>query len=75
MKNLMQLIRLSSEGLWNGAPPLPSCQSDAERVQNRPVHGGMSASANRISFLESDIFDPMQPILNLPMLTGRVQQV
>jgi len=59
MKDLMQLIRPRPEGLWNGAPPLPSCQGDAERIENCPIHGRMSPFANRIIFLEGDIFDPM----------------
>lgn len=75
MKDLMQLIRPNSKGLWNCAPPLPSYQSDAERIENRPVHWGISPSANRIIFLEGDIFDPMQTIFNLPMLPGSLEQV
>jgi len=54
MKDLMQLIRPRPEGLWNGAPPLPSCQGDAERIENCPIHGRMSPFANRIIFLEGE---------------------
>jgi hypothetical protein len=35
----------------------------------------MIASARRIVFVKGDIIDPVQPVSNLPMLTGSHQEV
>lgn len=74
-KNLMELICPSSQGLWHGTPTPSSCQGNAETVQDCPIHWRVSAASGRIIFLKLDIFDPMQSILNLPMLTSGVQQL
>jgi hypothetical protein len=64
-----------SEGLGHGSPALSSGQGNGKGVENTPGDGGMATPPGRVILLKGDIFDPVQAVLNLPMLLTGVEEV
>ena len=64
-----------SEGLGHGSPALSSGQGNGKGVENTPGDGGMATPPGRVILLKGDIFDPVQAVLNLPMLLTGMEEV
>ena len=71
----MDPISPISEGLGYGSPALSSGQGNGKGVENTPGDGGMAPSSGWVVLLKGDIFDPVQAILNLPMLLTGLEEV
>lgn len=67
----MDLLGERPHAIWERTAAQATGKRDQKRIEDCPTHWGISAASRRIIFLSGDIFDPVQPIFNLPVATGQ----
>lgn len=58
-----------SESFCEGIEAMSAKQIESKGADNRPIGQGISITHGRFIFFHDNIFDPMQAVFNLPMLS------
>lgn len=70
-KKARDIMSNPADGLSNRVIPVTPKQIDDDRSDNGKIDQGIAITHRRVVFFEHDIFDPMQPILNVPVVPIR----
>src|SRR6476619_5379281 len=75
MKHLGNLVSEIALAIRDSAKSQPTSEGNAEGMEDRPSDGSMAALPWRVIFLKRDILDPMQAVLNVPVLSDVLEKL